>query len=105
MRTRTTIAMLLLKGGLAAISAGAQTPHEHAHASTASTHGDHEMTGMYGPYPMAREASGTSWQPEASGMSGLNTMRGQWKLMAHGSAALVYDDQGGPRGDEKLFSP
>src|SRR5207344_2444362 len=31
-------------------------------------------------------------------------MRGEWMLMLHGFADLVYDDQGGPRGDEKFYS-
>jgi hypothetical protein len=64
----------------------------------------HEMPGMLGSYPMTREASGTAWQPESSPHSGLHTMRGDWMLMAHGFANLVYDDQHGPRGDHKLFS-
>lgn len=29
-----------------------------------------EMSGMFGPYPMTREASGTSWQPDATPMEG-----------------------------------
>ncbi|HEX3127580.1 MAG TPA: hypothetical protein VH394_09625 [Thermoanaerobaculia bacterium] len=64
----------------------------------------HEMPGMLGPYKMSREASGTAWQPESAPHTGLHTMRGDWHLMAHGFLDLVYDDQDGPRGDEKLFS-
>lgn len=63
-----------------------------------------EMTGMYGPYPMTREASGTSWQPDQARHQGLHRMSGAWMLMLHGSADLVADDQGGRRGDEKVFS-
>ncbi len=82
---------------LAAAAAGAQ---EHAH------HGhDAPMTGALGPQPMTREASGTSWQPDASAMDGLHAMRGDWMLMLHGYADLVYDRQGGARGDEKVFVP
>jgi hypothetical protein len=64
----------------------------------------HEMPGMLGRYKMSREASGTAWQPESAPHAGLHTMRGDWHLMAHGFVDLIYDDQDGPRGDEKLFS-
>jgi len=78
-----------------------------AQAHDMSAHG-HEMhmvmNGMYGPYPMTREASGTSWQPDDAAHRGLHSTRGDWMLMLHGAADLVYDRQGGPRGDEKVFS-
>ena len=38
----------------------------------------HAMTGALGSYPMTREASGTSWQPDASTHEGLHVMRGPW---------------------------
>jgi hypothetical protein len=62
------------------------------------------MTGMYGPYPMAREASGTSWQPEAAGMQGIHNMGEEWTTMLHGYVDAIYDHQGGPRGGSKAFS-
>lgn len=62
------------------------------------------MLGMYGPYPMAREASGTSWQPDSTPMEGLHRMSDPWMTMLHGLANFIYDDQGGPRGDTKTFS-
>ncbi len=88
------------------------SPQEHDHGQMEMDHqdmagmdmADHEMPGMLGPYPMSREASGTAWQPESSPHAGLHTMHGDWHLMAHGFLNLVYDDQDGPRGDEKLFS-
>jgi hypothetical protein len=76
-----------------------QSAHEHAHAMGV------EMRGMFGPYPMTREASGTSWQPEASPMQGVHFSGGDWMFMAHGFAYAIYTDQGGARGDEKVFSP
>jgi hypothetical protein len=104
----------------------AQAPHHHAaHADTTAKpptmqgehshdamshagmhHGMHmmAMTGMYGPYPMTREASGTAWQPDAGAHGGVHVMRGEWSLMLHGFADAVYDHQGGDRGDEKFFS-
>jgi hypothetical protein len=48
------------------------------------------------------EGSGTSLQP-ATPMEGLHVRSGSWMVMTHGTAFLVYDRQGGPRGGEKLF--
>jgi hypothetical protein len=62
------------------------------------------MSGFYGPYPMTREASGTSWQPDAAEHTGLHAMRGAWMLMLHGHVNLVFDDQGSARGDQKVYS-
>ncbi len=62
------------------------------------------MTGMYGSYPMTRDASGTAWQPDSSPHRGMHFMKQDWTLMLHGSAQVVYDDQGGARGAEKTFS-
>src|ERR1700680_4438869 len=62
------------------------------------------MTGLDGPYAMSREGSGTSWQPDSTPMSGLHAMRGAWMTMIHGHADLIYDHQGGPRGETQSFS-
>jgi hypothetical protein len=62
------------------------------------------MNGMYGRYPMTREASGTSWQPDAALHRGIHSMSGEWTLMLHGAADVVFDTQGGGRGGEKAFS-
>jgi hypothetical protein len=75
------------------------TNSHHAHA-----HMEHESRGLYGPYSMTREASGTSWQPEATPMPGLHFMRHDWTFMVHGFADVVYDRQGGKRGTEDWFS-
>ena len=104
---------LALSLGLAA-PLRAQAP-EHQHHPTDPTnqsdpsdmhsmHDMHEMPGMLGPYGMSREASGTAWQPDSAPHTGIHTMRGGWHLMAHGFVNLIYDDQGGPRGDTKTFS-
>src|SRR5438128_6076906 len=61
------------------------------------------MTGAFGSYPMARESSGTAWQPDNSEHNGLHVMSGDWTLMAHGVVNLVYDHQSGRRGDDKFF--
>jgi hypothetical protein len=44
----------------------------------------HQMTALLGAYPGTREASGTSWQPEATPMSGLHWMAHDWSFMLHG---------------------
>jgi hypothetical protein len=64
-----------------------------------------EMHGFLGPYPMTREASGTSWQPDSTPMGGRHFMAGSWMLMLHAFADVVYDDQGGPRGENKFYGP
>jgi len=72
----------------------------------AMDHADHDMSAMpaaFGPYSMNREASGTSWQPDASPMMGVQTMTVDWMLMGHAMLNLVYDSQSGPRGDETVF--
>ena len=72
-------------------------------------HGEHSghemaMTGALGPYPIERESSGTAWQPDTSEHMGIHVMTGDWTLMAHGVLNLVYDQQSGPRGDDKAFA-
>jgi hypothetical protein len=87
-------------------------PAQHgAHASTPIDAGpaeevhppSHAMTGALGRYPMAREASGTAWQPDASQHGGLHLTSGDWTLMAHGNVDLVHSWQEKPRGDSKTF--
>ena len=74
-----------------------------ADSGEAMSHDMSDMTGAYGMYPMAREASGTSWQPDASMHMGEMTMHGPWMVMTHAMLNGVYDWQGGDRGDEKGF--
>jgi hypothetical protein len=57
-----------------------------------------------GPYDMGREASGTSWQPDATGMEGQHFGFGAWRGMAHAFVFGVYTDQGGPRGGRQAFT-
>ena len=74
--------------------------HEHPPAM------DHtaQMRGSFGPYAMSRESSGTAWQPDAAPHPGVPATFGEWSTMTHGFANLIYDHQGGPRGDKKTFS-
>jgi hypothetical protein len=52
---------------------------------------------------MAREASGTAWQPDLTPHAGLHLRSGDWMLMGHGLIDTVYDWQSGPRGGDKGF--
>jgi hypothetical protein len=65
--------------------------------------GDMDMSGVLGPYSMKREASGTSWQPDASPHHMGHDQHGDWIVMGHMLLNAVYDWQDGPRGDEKTF--
>jgi hypothetical protein len=62
------------------------------------------VSGLYGSYDMTREASGTSWQPDSTPIDGIHSMTGAWMTMLHGYADVVYDHQGGPRGNDQAFT-
>ena len=64
---------------------------------------DQMMSGALGNYAIAREASGTSWQPDSSVHVGAETMANDWMLMGHALLNGVYDSQQGPRGDTDAF--
>jgi hypothetical protein len=64
---------------------------------------DMPMTGILGGYPMSRDASGTSWQPDDASHGGIHAMAGGWSLMGHLSLSGVTSNQTGPRGDDKFF--
>ncbi|MBX7066578.1 MAG: hypothetical protein K1X28_05055 [Parachlamydiales bacterium] len=64
----------------------------------------HPMHGMYGPYPMNRDATGTSWMPSSTHMPDIHILSDEWFVMIHGFLMAIYDDQGGPYGDDKFFS-
>ena len=94
--------VLIATGAFGQIS-GDASHQDHQHMD----HGSKEespMPGMLGRYPGSRESSGTSWQPEASPHQGIHAMYADWSTMTHGFVNLIYDRQGGPRGDSKTFS-
>ena len=62
------------------------------------------MHGMYGSYDMMREASGTSWQPQSTPLTGLMFMTKNAMYMLQGFANLNYNHQGGPRGATQTYS-
>jgi hypothetical protein len=83
-----------------------QQPVDHSAMMPGGEHSNHamEMTGALGPYAMAREASGSAWQPDTSEHMGVHVMSGDWTIMGHGVLNLVYDHQSGRRGDDKVFA-
>ena len=124
--TTAVLAALLSGPGASVKAAPAEPPAAHAMPSTdETTMGDMQMagmdmggmhmsgmdmsghamssTGIFGAYLMTRDASGTSWQPDASEHSGLHAVAGGWSLMGHALLNAVYSSQGGLRGADKPF--
>jgi hypothetical protein len=63
------------------------------------------MPGLLGSYGMSREASGTSWQPEAAPHDAIHLDAGDdWMVMLHARMQGALDSQSGPRGDSSAFS-
>lgn len=67
-------------------------------------HRHHEARGTLGEYAMARDAGGTTWQPEAAGMDGVHRAVDRWTFMAHGFFNAGFDHQGGRRGGDAAFT-
>ena len=67
-------------------------------------HGPDAMSAA--PIPGTTPGTGTSLLPGAEGgMRGLHLIHGgDWMVMAHGNAMVAYTDQGGPRGDDSVYS-
>jgi len=109
------VQFFLMCGAPGAAAQGADAPapgagHDHSSMAghdvppaTGMAPAAHAMKSAFGPYPMTREGSGTSWQPDATPMLGLHFQQGEWSLMAHALVNAIYDRQTGPRGDDKGF--
>ena len=85
----------------------------HDHAAQAQDtahmgHAGHDMAGsgggQLGDYPMSRDASGTSWQPDATPMDGIHFSRGDWSGMLHGYVVTATGDSEGPRGGSDTWT-
>ncbi|TRZ89441.1 hypothetical protein D4R89_06080, partial [bacterium] len=77
-------------------------------------HAEHMKMGpmtsaLYPGLPIAREGSGTSWQPDSSPVFAWHAPAGSWALMVHGGAFLRYTSQdagrAGTRGGRKIDAP
>jgi hypothetical protein len=102
-----TVRIRALSKAACALAAVALTAHALRAPAAEMTDGEDmsmSMQGLLGPYAMSREGSGTTWAPDSTPLSGLMDMHGPWSGMIHGFANLIYDHQGGPRGDAETFS-
>lgn len=82
-------------------------PHDmanHASVEDHSSHESHHELGTLGLYPINREASGTSWQPESTPHDGAHWTYDDWMMMSHGYLYLIHNQQNGPRGNHKNYS-
>lgn len=80
--------------------------HSMHHGDDQAGHSDHagaSMRSALGPYAMSRDASGTSWQPDASLHGGVHGEAAGWRWMGHALFNGTYAWSDGPRGDEKAF--
>ncbi len=59
---------------------------------------------LFGSYPMARESSGTSWQPDSSPMEGIHFEAGGFDMMLHGFIDFGYLSEPDPRGESEAFT-
>jgi hypothetical protein len=94
---------MILLAILSLAPAGVVSDAPQAGHAAHAEHGPSIMPGALGDYPMARDSSGTAWQPDATLHAMGHVMRGDWTLMGHLRLDGVYDWQEGPRGDEKTF--
>ncbi|MGB2712919.1 MAG: hypothetical protein WBC51_01990 [Vicinamibacterales bacterium] len=81
--------------------AAAQEGHQHP-PPAAQEHSQHHPSelGLFAP----REASGTSWLPDATPMYGIHQQAGAWQLMWHGNLFGQFLYESGDRGNEQAGS-
>lgn len=73
-------------------------PMPAMHGGAMSMHGD------LGAYPINRDSSGTSWQPDLAPAMGRMTMSDGWMLMTETRLTGIADHQSGPRGKADIFA-
>jgi hypothetical protein len=95
MRSSVLAAAFLLAGSLPVFGQGSM--------DMSSMSGMEMGQGVLGSYPATRDASGTSWQPDAASHEGIHAMAGDWMLMGHLRLNAIYDWQGGLRGDDMAY--
>jgi hypothetical protein len=104
-----TYPILLAAVAAAALAAAPAAAQDHPHhQETPPAPMDHTMHGDMddtAPTSSPTPGSGTALLPAAEGgMRGVHLATGTWMVMAHASAMLAYTDQGGPRGDDQLYT-
>ena len=70
-------------------------PHAGHHADAPDPHAGHDMSSM------ARQGSGTSWQPDASPMYAFHASRDGWQLMGHENLFVQFLHESGDRGADQ----
>jgi hypothetical protein len=73
---------------------------DHHHEASAERPG----RALLGSYPLTRESSGTSWQPDSSPMEGVHFRAGGFDMMLHGFIDLGYSSEPEPRGESEAFT-
>jgi hypothetical protein len=98
------------RSGAAMPTPSGKTTRPKKKQASAPSHAGHDMAahgmtmkGFLGPYPLAREGSGTSWVPDDTPHQGLHQQLADWSVMTHGWINLNVDRQDGPRGANKTF--
>ncbi len=85
-------------------TAHAERGHSHAESPAKPTAmAPMHMTEPLG-IPMARDGSGTAWQPDSTPMRGIHAMLGGFQLMFHENISVGYDAFGSNRGDDRFVS-
>ncbi|HEV8394959.1 MAG TPA: hypothetical protein VGQ37_11835 [Vicinamibacterales bacterium] len=90
-------ALLLCAGAARAMAQEPADPHA-GHQTPQAGHTEHEGHDMSS---MARDGSGTSWQPDTTPMYAFHTTRGGWQLMAHENLFVQYLHESGERGADQ----
>jgi len=76
-------------------------PHHFSHDSMNMSNMSMQVSGHY---PMSRESSGASWQPQSTPMTRFMFMSDKTISMLQGFINGIYDNQGGRRGSDLTFS-
>lgn len=66
--------------------------------------GGEPAAALFGSYPMTREATGTSWQPDSAPMEGIHFEAGGFDMMLHGFIDIGYLNEPEPRGENEAFT-
>lgn len=82
---------------------GHNAPQEHTMEQDDNAVAAHHASGPLG-LSMAREGSGTSWQPDLTPMNMISVQALNWHIMFHGNAFLGAQFQGSKRGNKDFNS-
>lgn len=113
MIVRSFCLALVVAIACSAAAEAAQSPPQHQHPPeqketapanpAADQHGVMSMTGPLGVSTM-RDASGTSWLPDATPMFAIHRQSRGWNFMLHENLFVHVIKEGGSRGDEQFGS-